>query len=806
MADRNIYVSTAQSRKSTSWKNRSIPWNLLVVKCSNTQYTGETYAEYKAMSKEDQSNRKDIGGFVGGYLADGKRKKGHVTLRDILTLDIDYAKADTWDEYVSNVGCEAFVYSTHTHTEKNPRLRLVVLLSRSVTCEEYQAIARYTASKVGMDLFDDTTYEPERLMFWPSTPKGGSFFFRHHQGDAMNADAILATYHDWRDTSEWPCSSRVAEVIRISAKKQGDPREKGGLVGAFCRCYDIHEAIEEYLSDEYERCGDANRYTYTKGTAAAGLVIYEDGLFAYSHNATDPCSMHLVNAFDLVRMHKFGHEDEDISDTSKITSMPSYKSMCQLASKDDKVRRLLLEEKKASAKEDFKNLHTEEDNDEWKSLLDYTKKGEVCSTIKNARIVLENDAELRGRLWRNDFSGQDSYDGSMPWTVGKPSGIWTNSDDCCLRAWMEENYGITGKDRISDALTAVMNAHRKHPVRDYLDSLTWDGEERLDSMLIDFLGAEDTELVRAQTRKQFTAAVARVRRPGCKYDYAMVITGHEGIGKSTLLSRMGMKWFNDSVVTLDGKEGMESLRKSWIIELGELIGIKKSEVESVKQYLSRCTDKYRPAYGKREEEYPRQCVFFGTTNERNFLKGLDGNRRFWVIEAGIQKPTMNVFKDLTPEYRDQLWAEADTRYERGEKLHLPYHLEQQARDKQEEYNELACDERIGIIQQFLDTLLPADWETRSIERRRAFFRQTDPLCSDGVTRRETISAVEILSECFGQSIDEKSKYKTREINELMKKMPGWERDGWKRTSQYGLQRMWQRSKVEDKDENLLDKI
>ena len=132
MADRNIYISTATSRKSTSWKNRSIPWNLLVEKCSNTQYTGETYAEYKAMSKEEQSNRKDIGGFVGGYLADGKRKKGQVTLRDILTLDIDYAKADTWDEYVSNVGCEAFVYSTHTHTEKNPRLRLVVLLSHGI--------------------------------------------------------------------------------------------------------------------------------------------------------------------------------------------------------------------------------------------------------------------------------------------------------------------------------------------------------------------------------------------------------------------------------------------------------------------------------------------------------------------------------------------------------------------------------------------------------------------------------------------------------------------------------------------------
>ena len=119
---------------------------------------------------------------------------------------------------------------------------------------------------------------------------------------------------------------------------------------------------------------------------------------------------------------------------------------------------------------------------------------------------------------------------------------------------------------------------------------------------------------------------------------------------------------------------------------------------------------------------------------------------------------------------------------------------------------MVCGWGVGVFREFLGTGGPADWETRSIERRRGFFRQTDPLCSDGVTRRETISAVGILSECFGQSIDEKSKYKTREINEIMKKMPGWERDGWKRTSQYGLQRMWQRSKVEDKDENLLDKI
>lgn len=792
MADRQIYIATAPSRTAVRWKNKQILWSALVAKCSMSVRTGETLAEYKAMTKAEQSKRKDVGGFVGGYLRDGRRKKGQVDYRDILTLDIDYAEDDTWTRFCDIMGCESFVYSTHTHTDEHPRYRLVILLDRSVNGEEYEAISRAVAARVGMELFDDTTYEPERLMYWPSSPTDTPFLYDHNKGEALCADEVLATYHNWHDASEWPCSQRVAAVMHTSAMKQGDPREKKGVVGTFCRCYNIHDAIATFLPDVYEQCGDSERYTYLAGTVAAGLVLYEDGLFAYSHNATDPCSQHLVNAFDLVRLHKFGHEDDDTPEETRITSRPSYRSMCEFAAEDVKVRQLMIEERRSSAENDFAEVALQEDNGTWMKELDYTRGGAVASTIKNTRLVLENDTHFKGKLWKNEFSGMDSYEGRLPWTTGNPSGLWSNSDDCCLRSWLEEEYGITGKDKITDGLTTVMNAHRRHPIKEYLRSLHWDGVARLDTMLIDFLGVEDTDLVRAQTRKQFTAAVARVMQPGCKYDYAMVISGHEGLGKSTLLARMGGKWFSDSVVTLEGKEGMESLRRAWIIELGELLGMKRSEVESVKQYLSRQTDKYRPAYGKREEEYPRQCVFFGTTNERNFLRGFDGNRRFWVIEAGVKRPSKDVFAELDDNYRDQLWAEAVHYYDEHEPLYLSITLERKAREKQRDFNELANDERIGIIQQYLDTLLPADWETRSMERRRAYFKNADPLDSQGVTQRTEVSAVEVLWECFGQPMDDKARYKTREIGELMSRVPGWEKGGRKRIAMYGSQRVWNR--------------
>ncbi len=810
--DREIYISVANSRSSQKWRNKKTTWSRFVERCSNVTRTSETLAEYKAMPKPQQSERKDVGGFVGGYLTNGLRKKSSVEFRDVLALDIDYAQTDTWDNFTMLYSCAAFAYGTHNYTAGKPRIRLIILLSRSVTAEEYEAVARSVASQVGIDLFDDTTYQPERLMYWPSIPSDGEWYFQRQDGDALNPDEILANYHDWHDVSEWAYSSRVAEAIRTSATRQGDPLEKPGIVGAFCRCYDIYSVIDTYLSDVYERTDSDNRYTFRQGTVAAGLVVYEGGKFAYSHNATDPCSQHLCNAFDLVRMHKFGYQDEDCDTKTAITSRPSYRSMAELAAHDNTVRRQLTDERRNSAITDFSDLNMDEKlpvlasdahDKKWMDALEYSKNGKILSTIANAAIILEHAPEFRGKLWHDDFSGLGRYDGRLPWSSGKPSGSWMNADDSCLRKHLEKAYGITGKERIADALTDVMVRQRRHPVRNYLRSLTWDGVPRLGTLFIDFLGAEDTEIVRQMTRKHFTAAVSRVMSPGCKYDYMLVLVGDEGIGKSTILRLMSQPWYNDSLTSMDGKEGMEPLRQSWIIEVGELMGIKRSEVESIKAYLSRQVDTYRPSYGRCVEEHPRQCVFFGTTNERNFLKGQTGNRRFWVIETHKQLPKMDLWHELTQDYRDQVWAEAVHLSDNGEELFLDHELENEARRTQEQFNELHADDRLGIIERFLDTLLPTDWDARSLARRRAFFKDTDPLSAEGCVQRNTVSAVEILYECFGEQLDDTSRYKTREINALMKLLPSWTSAGKTYITGYGRQRTYKRiEQPENKEKEL----
>ena len=811
---RKISIATASQRYAKQWANKTLQWGELVEQCRTPQVTRETVAEYARMTKDEQSKIKDVGGFVGGYLTDGKRNKNTVKFRDIICLDIDTGKAGVWEKFCKEYpATEAFSYSTHKHTEKCPRLRLVLLLDRSISPEEYGAISRAIAAKVGLEFFDPTTYAPERLMYWPSRSKDGDWFFARNEGSPLCADDVLDTYIDWRDTSEWPESTWESKDRRRECKKQGDPCEKQGMVGYFCRTYDIRTAIEEFLPDVYEELGP-DRYTYKLGTVSAGLVLYEDGKFAYSHNATDPCSQQLVNAFDLVRLHKFGHLDEgDTSDA--ITKKPSYQAMCEFASKDKRVRHLIADEKTASIEEDFKGIKIEGDEEEegdWRDKMITNNSGSYRNCYHNLCVILEKHPVFVGKLWYNDFNGKLCVDGPLPWGANKEGATdyeWTNADDSDLRVFLDTKFGLTGKDKIFDAFISVARKQKRHPVKDYLTKLNWDGEPRLETLLVDFLGAANTELTRAFTRKHFIAAVARVMRlkeHDGKYDQILSIVGKEGLGKSTLLRRLaGDEWFNDSIYSLDGKEGMEALQGSWLVEVAELIGVKRAENEAVKAFLSREADKFRPAYGRVTETRKRECVFFATTNEKSFLTGDTGNRRYWIVESGVCRPTKDVFNDLTPEYRDHIWAEAMHYYMQGESKVLESGLLKEAVKVQEAYNEVTTDERIGVIKDYLDKRLPADWATRSPARKQAFFKDLDPLTPDGVLRRDTISNVEIHVECFGGSLsDPKLRYKTREISSLMARVEGWEKGGTANCGeQYGKQRIYKRIiKEEDSDEEL----
>ena len=797
--DFTLDIATAHSRLSKKWKNKKWQWKDLVKRCSETKRTDEKVGEYLKMTKQEQADIKDVGGFVGGYLSGGTRKTPNVMWRSVATLDIDYGTDDVWDDFTLQFGFAAMLYSTHKHTPEKPRLRLVFPLSRNVKPDEYEPICRKIACALGIDMFDITTYQLPRLFYWPSTSRDGEFVFEVQDGPACDVDAILGTYINPQDASEWPTGSRETEAIAHELRKAGDPLEKPGLIGAFCRAYTIEDAIDKFLTDAYERTATEGRYTYKSGSVAGGLVCYE-GKFAYSHHETDPASGQLCNAFDLCRIHLFGIHD-DGSRVTDITRLPSYLKMQDFAAKDKTVRILLTKERRAEVESDFANVDMDgEDNTEWMANLEYDRKGAIKSTAKNIICVLENDRALSGHLWHDLFSGFDLVKGGLPWD--RKATQWGNRDDANLRIYLDEKYGISGKDKIKDAKDAVLTRHRLHPIRDYLNSLTWDGTPRLDTVIIDYLGVEDTTLHRAMTRKHFVAAVARVMNPGCKYDYCLIVAGAEGIGKSTLFSVMGGEWFNDSLVTMEGKSGMEQARGGWIIELSELGSIKRSDIEQVKAYISRQDDIYRPAYGTVTERHPRQCVFCGTTNETYFLKGCTGNRRFWVMAADAdRRKHTDVKADLTAE-RDQLWAEAVERWKEGETLYLPTDLEAEARQKQAEHNDEADDPIKDMLIAYLDMKLPGKWQTWDLRRRRAYITDPDPLDQTGTEERTRVCAAEFICERLGKDMaDKEYKYLARKVGRLMDDLTGWERGSTSRHAErlYGRQLAWLRKEVEDDD-------
>jgi predicted P-loop ATPase len=518
--------------------------------------------------------------------------------------------------------------------------------------------------------------------------------------------------------------------------------------------------------------------------------------------------MQLCNAFDLCRIHLFGVHDEG-SRVTDITRLPSYLKMQDFAAKDKTVRVLLTKERRADAESDFADVdldeaeNPEEANTDWMADLEYDRKGAIKSTAKNIICIIENDPRLKGHLWHDLFSGFDLVKGGLPWD--KKATQWGNRDDANLRIYLEENYGVTGKDKIKDAKDAVFTRRRVHPIRDYLNSLTWDGTPRLDTLIVDYLGVEDTALNRAMTRKHFTAAVARVMNPGCKYDYCLIVTGAEGIGKSTLFSVMGGEWFNDSLVTMEGKSGMEQARGGWVIELPELGSIKRSDVEQVKAYISRQDDTYRPAYGTVTEKHPRQCIFCGTTNETYFLKGDTGNRRFWVMAADADRRKHNDVKaDLMAE-RDQVWAEAVERWKEGEKLYLPADMETEARHRQAEYNDDADDPVKDMLLAYLDMKLPGEWQTWDLKRRRAYITDPDPLDQTGTEERTRVCAAEFICERLGRDMGDKEyKYLARKVGRLMDDLPGWERMGISKHAQavYGVQKSFRRVYNDGDDEDI----
>lgn len=792
--DRKITISTGANRRATQWNAQTLLVSELWEKLKTPVRGTESLAEYMSYKKAQQDDLKDIGGFVGGSLDGTRRKANNVSGRDIITLDLDNIPAGGRDDILRRVdalGCGYCIYSTRKHQPSAPRLRVLFPLDRTVTAEEYEPIARKMGEYIGLEFADPTTFEVSRLMYWPSCSSDSEYVFVVGDKDFVSADGILSQYADWHDMTLWPALPGQAQFTKL-AVKQGDPEAKNGVVGAFCRTYDVHRAMDELIPGIYEECDTMpGRYTYIDGSTTGGAVLYENGKFLYSHHATDPCSGKLVNAFDLVRLHKFGDKDDEAQQGTPHIKLPSYTAMCEYALSLSDVSHLIAQERYESAAKDFEGLtsETEEDIVNWPALLEVNSQtGIAKATINNVLIILEHDPLLKGKFALNQFASRGEVLGSLPWDKRSRRRLWDDNDNEGLYWYLEKVYKITGNGKIDGALSLHSNKFAFNDIQDYLTGLKgkWDGVPRLDMLFIEYLGAKDTPYNRAVTRKAFAAAVARAMTPGCKFDNMVILAGPQGIGKSTLLDRMSRGWFNDSIRTFEGKEASELLQGVWLVEVSELDAFRKTDVSRIKQFLSLRADRFRAAYGRNVKEIPRSCIFFGTTNTPDFLQDTTGNRRFWPIDTGEASHTKNVWRDLTDDTVDQLWAEAFVRWQMNEPLYLTGEIEEEAKAKQEEHREVSS--REGVVREFLEREVPEDWNRWTLDKRRMFWAggvQGDMV----LVPRDRICAMEIWCEALGGSMKEIKQSDTREINAIIASMPEWQKTANPlRMGTYGLQR------------------
>ena len=824
-----IDIATGSSKNARFWKNHigGVEWNDLVVQCSKVHRTHETFKQYQAETPEFRHRVKDIGGFVSGFLAEGRRTLSSVVYKQVVTLDADNAEPGFWEK-AKSLGVTCMYYTTHSHSPEAPRVRLLVLLDRPATPLEYEPIARYIAYAVGIEQVDPTSYDLNRLMFWPSASSDGEFLWGRQDTFPVSADLILKQYSNWMDASSWPMGEGEKMKRRSDINALGDPTLKPGIVGMFCRLYPISRAISTFLSDKYVSTDDPERYTYLKGSTGKGLRVYDD-LHAYSHHGTDPTSGLSCNAFDLLRYHLFGAVNDDTEQS--MGKRKSFIECSDFVRQLPEIREHVNLERFKSAAEEFiahGNVQPGAENHvqtmfnpqpgatvsqpmqyqpqdavsgveassgaggtAWLGLMNIDKRGTNLSTLKNMKLVLENDPNLKGCFAFDDFSKRGVLLRAVPWWRPGRDTLHNDTDDAFMREYLETNYGISGKEKLYDALAIVAEKAAFHPVREYLKSIKWDGKPRIETLFHEYLGAADTPYTRLVSRKWFAGAVARIFEPGVKFDNMLIFVGDEGVQKSTMVSVLAGDWFSETPIDMRDKKGaMEELQGVWIMEWAELTSFRTGTVEAVKAFVSKKTDRFRSPYGRRTQNYPRQCIFMGSTNLREFLSDPTGNRRFWPVVTMVCSPVKTPADHLATE-RDQIWAEACVLYAQGERLYLT--KTESALAKQVQLAHTETDDRASLVQAYLDAELPVEWKDMDGTVRNNFLLNgvsNIPLPGSNRTiQRERVCIAELWTEVLQGAKKDMNRMNTRILRDIMNNMEGWVKyEGTLKFGEYGMQR------------------
>lgn len=725
-----------------------------------------TSKEFSKLSYKEKLVYKDTGGYVFAESLDNTRTSKSISFRTATTLDIDDAGSINdvdLEQLAAAIGYKMYVHTTISSTPAAPRYRVIIPFSSPATVEDFNRTTKYFVDQAELLNLkvDGCSSVITQIMFKPTVCKDLVDFYvgKEFNSRLVNPQGLLGT------------SSTVESSVLKQVRAQQNPKSKKGYVGAFCTRYSIQEAIN--LIDAYVEGSEPNCYSYVFGTTQNGLRIYED-LFAYSYHDSDPCSHRLCHAFDLVRIHKFGKLDIDAKVEYGNPNAPSFKMMVAYCRDVLKIQPI--------GSWDFSFLK----DDSWTNQLTFSKTG-VVANAANLDLIFKNDNNLKGLFGMNLFEGKLSLMFSAPWrAIAEPTFV-KDVDYAGLRQYLDFYYGISSSGKVEDTMNLCAYNNEFHPIRDYLNSVKWDGVKRVDRVLIDYMGAKDNAFNKAAFRKFLLGAINRVFNPGYKFDYVLILVGlRQGEGKSTLASMLAGRWFSDSFLSFVGKESFEQLQGSWIIEIGELAGMRKAEVESIKHFITKRVDKFRPAYGRVVEEYPRQCVFFGTTNEMEFLKDTTGNRRFWPVKCDVKQAARSIWEAEFVQSVHQIWAEAMEYYRAGESTELDKSLFDDAATAQRDH--VDADSRLGIVESFLNIPITKEYIQAPPLSRIAMLKKELP---NGV-KRTSVSAIEIWCECFERDKADINGRDSREIAGILRLL-GWLPTGIRWVNKfYGSQRIFEK--------------
>nr|DAU37557.1 MAG TPA: virulence associated protein E [Caudoviricetes sp.] len=745
-ADLTLDLSVAPSVSSRRWEAATLTWERLVDRAHNPEAV------------------KDCGGYVAGRLKGTARKKGQVEYRSAVTLDAD-AASETLPAHVAGLGLRALVHSTYSHTRAHPRYRVIFpIMGPGLSEEEYPRVARGLMEALGEAQFDPGSTQPERLMFWPATANPDEYEVVECDGATATAQGLLRDFGGLHATPDH----------KTGPKR--DPKELPGVAGAFNRVYDMARAVETFHLPYDPVDGEPNRWHYTPAESEGGVIVYPDG-YVFSNHASDPAYGRALSMFDLVALHVYGGEDRaaGVPQSTAPADRPSIqRAMREFAACPEIVTELVAA--------DFADVDGDEDGarglPEW--VLEFhlhPKTGKPLDDVHNWDLLMKHDPVLRA-LARNDMDLTTVTRRQFPWRTveaGKDDAL-TNADRAQISAHLQRAYNMPrpAQEQLNGVIDMVAQDNAFHPVVEYLECLEWDGISRVETYLP---GAQD-DYTRRVARLVAVQAVARALDPGVKVDNCLILTGRQGLGKSWFVETMARGW----TCTLGPIEGgglrdtVMAMTRSWVTVADEGFAMKKADAEALKQFVTLTHDVIRLPYAREHVKLPRRQVIWGTTNDAVFLRAQEGNRRFLIVEVA-EKLDFGKYSD---EYVNQVWAEAvhiwkTSKAQYGLKDNPELFLSASEEAAAESVRSMATEEdsMTGLIQAYLDTLVPANWVEMSPEERISWLRDAEQGIVSGTHPIDVVCSLEIWEIALGRERGKHSRVDILQITNALKQLPGW---------------------------------